>query len=72
MIPHGLSAQKFINHINFRFNDESTRCRILLAEVLLRLERLEKNMSIGPCPNCGDIIDTDNQDAHDEECENNK
>ncbi len=46
-IPHGISAQKFIDFVNKTFmpnafdNNEARRSRILLAEVLLRLEKIE-------------------------------
>ena len=40
-IPHGIKAQKFIDHVNMTTLDEAERCRILLAEVLLRLEKLQ-------------------------------
>lgn len=40
-IPHGMKAQQFIDHVNFTTTNEAKRCRILLAEVLLRLEKLQ-------------------------------
>lgn len=57
-IPHGISAQKFIDFVNEYFTHEESftsgslftnvtearRARILLAEVLLRLEKIEKRL----------------------------
>jgi len=39
-IPHGIPAQAFIDFVNLSTADEAKRCRILLAEVLLKLEKL--------------------------------
>jgi len=40
-IPHDeMPAQEFIDFVNFNTADEAKRCRILLAEVLLKLEKL--------------------------------
>lgn len=45
MIQHlKMSAKDFIDYINKSFMSEDTRSRILLAEVLLRLERMEKKL----------------------------
>lgn len=33
-----------IDHINFTTQDEATRCRLLLAAVLLRLEAMKKEV----------------------------
>jgi len=41
-IPHGIPAQAFIDFVNLSTADEAKRCRILLAEVLLKLEKLTK------------------------------
>ena len=54
-IPHGLTAKDFIDWVNKNFTDEQVitwgsmmtnvtetrRARVLLAEVLLRLEKIE-------------------------------
>lgn len=43
-IPHGLPAKDFIDWVNkFGSQDEARRCRILLAEVLLRMEKDEQH-----------------------------
>ncbi len=43
-VPHlEMSASDFIDYINLKTMDESKRCRILLAEVLYRLEKLEES-----------------------------
>ncbi len=43
-VPHlEMSASDFIDYINMKTMDESKRCRILLAEVLYRLEKLEES-----------------------------
>ncbi len=43
-IPHlKLSAKQFIDYVNRHFDDHK-RNRILLAEVLLKLERIEKEL----------------------------
>jgi len=40
-IPHDeMPAQEFIDFVNFNTTDEAKRCRILLAEVLIKLEKL--------------------------------
>lgn len=41
-VPHGMPAKEFIDWVNFYTNDEAKRCRIMLAEVLLNMERLHK------------------------------
>ncbi|MCG3203991.1 MAG: hypothetical protein KCHDKBKB_00668 [Elusimicrobia bacterium] len=50
-IPHGISAQRFIDWVNVNIQKpvelfggalEARRSRVLLAEVLLRLEKIEK------------------------------
>lgn len=46
MIPHGLPAQQFIDHVNFWHQDEAQRCRILLAELLLRVESLQNGINL--------------------------
>ena len=38
-IPHGIPAKDFIHFVNTMTMDEAKRCRILLAEVLLRMEK---------------------------------
>jgi hypothetical protein len=43
-VPHGIPAKDFIDHINFMYSDEAERCRILLAEVLYRLEEINKKL----------------------------
>lgn len=40
-VPHGIPVRAFIDWVNFESQDEARRCRLLLAEVLLRLEKLE-------------------------------
>lgn len=45
MIQHlKMSAKDFIDYINKTFIAEDKRVRILLAEVLLRLERMEQRL----------------------------
>ena len=40
-IPHDeMPVQEFIDFVNFNTTDEAKRCRILLAEVLIKLEKL--------------------------------
>lgn len=39
-IPHGIPAKKFIDWVNMFTLNEPRRCRILLAELLLRVESL--------------------------------
>lgn len=41
-IPHGIEAKAFISWVNFYTQNETKRCRILLAEIILRLEKLQK------------------------------
>jgi hypothetical protein len=43
-VPHGIPAKTFIDQVNLMTMDEATRSRILLAEVLLRLEKIEKKL----------------------------
>lgn len=38
------SAQEIIDSVNKQTLDESKRCRILLGEVLLRLEQVERKL----------------------------
>ena len=40
-IPHGIPAKDFIDYVNMLTGNESKRCRILLAELLLRIEQLQ-------------------------------
>ena len=40
-VPHGTNAKSFINWVNLFTTNEDKRCRILLAEILLRLEKLK-------------------------------
>lgn len=42
-VPHGMPAKEFIDWVNFYTNDEAKRCRIMLAQVLLRMEELSKS-----------------------------
>ena len=46
MIPHGLPAQQFIDHVNFMYQNDGKRCRILLAELLLRVESLQNGINL--------------------------
>jgi len=39
-----MPASNFIDYVNMYSTDETKRCRILLAEVLLRLENIEKKL----------------------------
>ena len=43
-IPHGIPAKDFIDYVNMLTGNESKRCRILLAELLLRIEKLQHPM----------------------------
>lgn len=40
-VPHRIPAEQFIDWVNFHTRDEAKRCRILLAEVILRLEEIK-------------------------------
>lgn len=40
-VPHGIDVDEFIDWVNWNFSDESKRSRVLLAEVLKRLDRME-------------------------------
>jgi len=41
-IPHGIPAKYFIDWVNFYTQNEAKRCRLLLAEVLLKMEKNNK------------------------------
>lgn len=43
-IPENLPAKDFIDYVNMNFTNDAQRSRILLGELLKRIERLQKNM----------------------------
>lgn len=51
-IPHGIPAKDFIDWVNINIpqslveSGEAKRCRILLAEILLRLEKMNHPLII--------------------------
>lgn len=57
-VPHGIPARDFIDWVNRFTQDEAKRCRILLAELLLRTEGKKPSP---PVEKDGEIIEFESE-----------